>query len=121
MRKLLVLLSALLLGSAPAWAQDDAKAAATITPTSLPGEEELSAQERAERDFLMPTRRKRAAAIEAVEEKARAAEAAVEAAAKAARLAAQVEAEKNAPPVMAPTPAEERKVVIKRKNGRSRR
>lgn len=110
MRKLLVLLSALLLGSAPAWAQDDAKAAATITPTSLPGEEELSAQERAERDFLMPTRRKRAAAIEAVEEKARAAEAAVEAAAKAARLAALVEAEKNAPPVPAPaTPADERR------------
>ena len=118
MRKLIMLLSALLLGSAPAWAQDDAKAAATITPTSLPGEEELSAQERAERDFLMPTRRKRAAAIEAVEEKARAAEAAVEATAKAARLAVQLEAEKTASPVVAPAPAEERKTVIKRKTGR---
>lgn len=118
MRKLIMLLSALLLGSASAWAQDDAKAAATITPTSLPGEEELSAQERAERDFLMPTRRKRAAAIEAVEEKARAAEAAAEATAKAARLAAQIEAEKNAPPAPVPAPAEERKTVVKRKTGR---
>ncbi|RFP63800.1 hypothetical protein D0N36_17560 [Hymenobacter lapidiphilus] len=118
MRKLLVLLSALLLGSAPAWAQDDAKTAVTIIPTSLPGEEELSAQERAERDFLMPTRRKRAAAIEAVEEKARAAEAAVEAVAKAARSAAQVEAEKNAPPVSVPAPTEERKKVVKHKTGR---
>ncbi|WP_019947573.1 hypothetical protein [Hymenobacter aerophilus] len=118
MRKLLVLLPALLLAGAPAWAQDDAKAAATITPTSLPGEEDLSAQERAERDFLMPVRRKRAAAIEAVEEKARAAEAAAEAAAKAAHLAAQVEAEKTTPATPAPAPAEERKTVIKRKTGR---
>ncbi|SDY72203.1 hypothetical protein [Hymenobacter psychrophilus] len=116
MRKLLVLLSALLLCNAPAWAQDDAKAAATITPTSLPGEEELSAQERAERDFLMPVRRKRAAALEAVEEKARAAEAAIEAA-----KAAQVVAAKAAAPEPIVAPVEERKVVVKRKSGRSRR
>ncbi|RSK45872.1 hypothetical protein [Hymenobacter perfusus] len=68
MRKLVILLTLLLLGSAPAWAQDEAKA--TTTPTNLPGEEKLSAQERAERDFLMPVRRKQAAKLRAAAEEA---------------------------------------------------
>ena len=109
-----MLLSVLLLGSATAWAQDDAKASATITPTNLPGEEELSAQERAERDFLMPTRRKRAAALEAVEEEARKAEAE---AAQLAHTAAAAEAAKVTPEPT-PAPAEKRKVVVKRKSAR---
>lgn len=62
------LLLALLLSAATAWAQDEAKAPAT--PTNLPGEEKLSAQERAERDFLMPVRRKQAAKLRAVAEEA---------------------------------------------------
>lgn len=114
MRKLLLLLPALLLASAPGWAQDDAKATTTITPTSLPGEEDLSAQERAERDFLMPVRRKRAAALEAAEEKVRTAEVAAEAAAKAAHVAV----EKAAIPEPIAAPVEERKVIIKRKPAR---
>lgn len=68
MHKLVILLTLLLLGSAPAWAQDEAKA--TATPTNLPGEEKLSAQERAERDFLMPVRRKQAAKLRAAAEEA---------------------------------------------------
>lgn len=63
MRKLMMLLTGLLLSSATAWAQDEAKA--PTTPTNLPGEENLSAQERAERDFLMPVRRKQAAKLRA--------------------------------------------------------
>ncbi|AHJ98986.1 hypothetical protein [Hymenobacter swuensis] len=66
MRKLVILLTLLLFGSAPAWAQDEA----TTTPTNLPGEEKLSAQERAERDFLMPVRRKQAAKLRAAAEEA---------------------------------------------------
>lgn len=66
-RKLYVLLAGLLLGSAPVLAQGDKQSSvsATVTPTALPGEEKLSAQERAERDFLMPVRRKQAAALRA--------------------------------------------------------
>ena len=56
MRKLLVLF-ALSLSTSAAWAQAD-KAPAV---TKLPGEENLSTRERAERDFLMPVRRKKAA------------------------------------------------------------
>ncbi|SNC75232.1 hypothetical protein SAMN06265337_2771 [Hymenobacter gelipurpurascens] len=65
MRKLYVLLVGLLLGSAPVLAQGEKQSSvsATVTPTALPGEERLSAQERAERDFLMPVRRKQAAAL----------------------------------------------------------
>ncbi|MBT9391795.1 hypothetical protein KLP40_01360 [Hymenobacter sp. NST-14] len=111
MRKLVILVSVLLLGSASAHAQDEAKTSATITPTSLPGEEELSAQERAERDFLMPTRRKRAAALEAVEEAARKAEA--EAAAQTAT--ASTEENPTKAPEAAAVPAETRKTVVKRK------
>ncbi len=118
MRKLVLLLSVLLLSSASAWAQDDAKASATVTPTSLPGEEELSAQERAERDFLMPTRRKRAAALDAAEEAAR--QAAAEAQAEVARTAQAVLAAQAAaaPPEPVAAPVEKRKVVIKRKSAR---
>ncbi|RYY07277.1 MAG: hypothetical protein EOO36_24750, partial [Cytophagaceae bacterium] len=56
MRKLLVLL-ALSLSTSAAWAQ--AEKAQVVT--KLPGEESLSNRERAERDFLMPVRRKKAA------------------------------------------------------------
>ncbi|MFD2785370.1 hypothetical protein [Hymenobacter rubripertinctus] len=110
MRKLVMLLSVVLLGSAPAWAQDDAKASATITPTDLPGEEGLSAQERAERDFLMPTRRKRAAALEAVEEAARKAEAA----AQTASASSEEKPTPEATEVVVSTEA--RKTVVKRKS-----
>lgn len=56
MRKLLALV-ALLLSASAAMAQTD-KAPAV---TKLPGEEKLSVRERAERDFLMPVRRKKVA------------------------------------------------------------
>ena len=55
MRKIIALL-ALLLSAAAANAQTD-KAQSV---TKLPGEEKLSLRERAERDFLMPVRRKKA-------------------------------------------------------------
>ena len=117
MRKLVMLLSVLLLSSASAWAQDDAKASATITPTNLPGEEELSAQERAERDILMPVRLKRAAALEAVEEAARKAEA--EAAAQTASASAEEKPTRVAEAAV--VPAETRKTVVKRKTSSGRR
>lgn len=56
MRKL-VLLFALSLTTSAAWAQADKNPSVT----KLPGEETLSVRERAERDFLMPVRRKKAA------------------------------------------------------------
>lgn len=56
MRKLIALVS-LLLSASAAMAQTD-KAPAV---TKLPGEEKLSVRERAERDFLMPVRRKKIA------------------------------------------------------------
>ncbi|MDF7813322.1 hypothetical protein [Hymenobacter sp. YC55] len=65
--RLMIGLVGLLLSSAPVLAQSD-KNAASITPTTLPGEENLSVQERAERDFLMPVRRKQAAALKHVAE-----------------------------------------------------
>ncbi|MBX0291023.1 hypothetical protein K3G63_11265 [Hymenobacter sp. HSC-4F20] len=69
MRKLGLIAAVLLLSSTSAWAQGDKKTkAATTTPTHLPGEEKLSAQERAERDFLMPIRRKQAATLRAAAE-----------------------------------------------------
>ncbi|OUJ75381.1 hypothetical protein [Hymenobacter crusticola] len=72
-RKIYVL-AGLLLCSVSAFAQSGKKSVAvdrknqTALPVRavLPGEENLSAQERAERDFLMPTRRKKTA--EKVEE-----------------------------------------------------
>lgn len=65
--RLMIGLVGLLLSSAPVLAQSD-KNAASVTPTTLPGEENLSVQERAERDFLMPVRRKQAAALKHVAE-----------------------------------------------------
>ena len=56
MRKLVVLF-ALVLSTTAAWAQ----AEKPQPVTKLPGEENLSTRERAERDFLMPVRRKKAA------------------------------------------------------------
>lgn len=64
-RKLILGLAGLLLSSAPVLAQGDKKPSPRAS-VSLPGEEKLSAQERAERDFLMPVRRKQAAALKAV-------------------------------------------------------
>lgn len=58
MRKLVVLI-ALSLSTTAAWAQ--AEKAQVVT--KLPGEENLSTRERAERDFLMPVRRKKAAEL----------------------------------------------------------
>ncbi|WP_157530384.1 hypothetical protein [Hymenobacter norwichensis] len=60
--RLIIGVAGLLLSGAPVLAQGD-KTSATVTPTKLPGEEKLSEQERAERDFLMPVRRKQAAAL----------------------------------------------------------
>lgn len=70
MHKLVMVAVVLLLSGTSAWAQGDKKTTATATPTQLPGEEKLSAQERAERDFLMPVRRKQAAALRATAEEA---------------------------------------------------
>jgi len=58
MRKLLAL-CALLLSTSAAMAQTDK----TPAVTKLPGEERLSVRERAERDFLMPVRRKKMAEL----------------------------------------------------------
>ncbi|RSK35388.1 hypothetical protein EI290_06725 [Hymenobacter metallilatus] len=87
------LLFAFLLSAATAWAQDEAKAPST--PTNLPGEEKLSAQERAERDFLMPVRRKQAAKLRAAAEEAGVQSPAVEATVQ--NLETLPEAEKLAP------------------------
>ncbi|MET4106672.1 hypothetical protein [Hymenobacter sp. UYP22] len=95
------LLLALLLSAATAWAQDEAKAPAT--PTNLPGEEKLSAQERAERDFLMPVRRKQAAKLRATAEEAGVHQPAIEATIQ--NLEALPEADKLAPVAAPETPA----------------
>jgi hypothetical protein len=58
MRKLIAI-CALLLSASAAQAQTDKNAAVT----KLPGEEKLSTRERAERDFLMPTRHKKMAEV----------------------------------------------------------
>ncbi len=58
MRKLIAI-CALLLSASAAQAQTDKNAAVT----KLPGEEKLSVRERAERDFLMPTRHKKMAEV----------------------------------------------------------
>ena len=58
MRKLIAL-CALLLSTSVAMAQADKNPAVT----KLPGEEKLSVRERAERDFLMPTRHKKMAEV----------------------------------------------------------
>ena len=58
MKKLAVLFM-LVLSTTAAWAQ--AEKAPLVT--KLPGEEKLSTRERAERDFLMPVRRKKAAEL----------------------------------------------------------
>ncbi|RYU77927.1 hypothetical protein [Hymenobacter persicinus] len=67
----------LLLCGAPAFAQGvknpasaDHKGLVELPATRLPGEEKLSARERAERDFLMPVRRKQAAALRAAQDEA---------------------------------------------------
>ncbi|GGG31238.1 hypothetical protein GCM10011378_04790 [Hymenobacter glacieicola] len=67
MHKLSMVAAVLLLSSGAAWAQGDKKTP-PATPTQLPGEEKLSARERAERDFLMPVRRKQAATLRAAAE-----------------------------------------------------
>ena len=79
MRKLLVV-AGVLLCSAPVLAQGEKKpkSAAVVKPTALPGEEKLSARERAERDFIMPVRRKQAATLRAAAEEAPLAQPAVE-------------------------------------------
>ncbi|WP_460623152.1 hypothetical protein [Hymenobacter tenuis] len=79
MHKLVLAVGVMLASSATAWAQGNKKPQAAITtPTQLPGEEKLSAQERAERDFLMPVRRKHAATLRAAAEEAGASQPAVE-------------------------------------------
>ncbi|QNH63071.1 hypothetical protein [Hymenobacter sediminicola] len=64
MKRIIIMFTGLLLSSASVLAQGD-KTTTSVTPTTLPGEEKLSAQERAERDFLMPARRKQAAILKA--------------------------------------------------------
>lgn len=86
-----------LLGSAPVLAQGDQQPAATASPTALPGEEKLSARERAERDFLMPVRRKQAEALKAAAQQE----------AEAARTAADMTARNEAPAEAKPAEAAE--------------
>ncbi|MBO3272890.1 hypothetical protein [Hymenobacter defluvii] len=72
-----LMLAGLLLCSAPVLAQSpvkttsapvlEGKVAVPVSPV-LPGEENLTARERVERDMLMPTRRSRAAALQTAEE-----------------------------------------------------
>lgn len=73
----IIVLAGLLLCSASALAQSSTKTTPPpvlegkmVVPVSpvLPGEENLTARERVERDLLMPTRRNRAAAPQAAEE-----------------------------------------------------
>jgi len=101
-RKIYVL-AGLLLCSASAFAQSEKKTAAdhksqVALPVSsaLPGEEKLSAQERAERDFLMPTRRKKAAMATTKVEEAQ--QAALEVTARNLEAAEATEAEEAAAP-----------------------
>ena len=58
------MLTGLLLSSVSVMAQSESKTT-SVTPTALPGEEKLTARERAERDFLMPARHKQAAVLKA--------------------------------------------------------
>lgn len=69
MKRLLVMLTGLLLSSVSVMAQSESKTT-SVTPTALPGEEKLTARERAERDFLMPARHKQAAVLKAAREEA---------------------------------------------------
>ena len=57
MKHLVVLFSLLM-----AWSSAQAQTEKAVSVTKLPGEENLSLRERAERDFLMPVRRKKMAA-----------------------------------------------------------
>ena len=116
LQRVAFLLVALLLSTATAFAQDEAKA--TATPTHLPGEEKLSAQERAERDFLMPVRRKQAAKLRATAEEAGVHQPAIEATAH--NLEAVPEAEKLAP-VAAPEDKATPAVVHRRTSSTHRR
>ncbi|WP_226270002.1 hypothetical protein [Hymenobacter pini] len=104
------------MSAATAWAQDEAKAPAT--PTNLPGEEKLSAQERAERDFLMPVRRKQAAKLRATAEEAGVHQPAIEATAH--NLETLPEAEKLVP-VAAPEAKAAPAVVHRRTSSSHRR
>lgn len=116
LQRIAFLLLALLLSAATAWAQEEAKV--TTTPTNLPGEEKLSAQERAERDFLMPVRRKQAAKLRATAEEAGVRQPAIEATAH--NLEALPEAEKLAP-VAAPETKAAPSVVHRRTSSTHRR
>jgi len=103
-RKIYVL-AGLLLCSISAFAQSEKKSIAVdrknqvalpVGP-ALPGEEHLSAQERAERDFLMPTRRKKATAATTKVEEAQ--QAALEVTAHNLEAVEATEAEEAAPAV----------------------
>lgn len=105
MRKLYVLLVGMVLGSAPVLAQGEKQSAvsATVTPTALPGEERLSAQERAERDFLMPVRRKQAAALRAHAQEEGTTQPALEAVVRTLEDATAAKPEVEAKPAASPT------------------
>lgn len=110
LQRIAFLVLAVLLSTAAAQAQDEAKV--TTTPTHLPGEEKLSAQERAERDFLMPVRRKQAAKLRATAEEAGIRQPAIEATAH--HLETLPEADKLAP-AAAPAEAKAAPAVVHRR------
>lgn len=120
-RKLLVV-AGVLLCSAPVLAQGEKKpnSAAVVKPTALPGEEKLSARERAERDFIMPVRRKQAATLRAAAEEAPLTQPAVEV---TARNLEAVEEEKPAETTVAPatTAAPARRTTTHRRTSSSSR
>lgn len=120
-RKLLVV-AGVLLCSPPVLAQGEKKpnSAAVVKPTALPGEEKLSARERAERDFIMPVRRKQAATLRAAAEEAPLTQPAVEV---TARNLEAVEEEKPAETTVAPatTAAPARRTTTARRTSSSAR
>jgi hypothetical protein len=99
--RLIIGVAGLLLSGAPVLAQGD-KPSATITPTKLPGEEKLSEQERAERDFLMPVQ---AAALKhAAQEEAAATQSAAEMLASSSESVEETKAPEVEAPKVTATP-----------------
>jgi hypothetical protein len=104
MKRLIVMVTGLLLSSAAVMAQGEKKTTA-VTPTALPGEEKLTPRERAERDFLMPARRKQDAALKAAAREEAAAQADTDVSAYHAEAAPELKAPEAVSKTSAPATA----------------
>lgn len=104
MKRLIVMVTGLLLGSTAVMAQGEKKTT-SVTPTALPGEETLTPRERAERDFLMPARRKQDAVLKAAAREEAAAHADTEVSAYHAEAVPEPKAPEAAPKASTPVAA----------------